>query len=101
MLVPKELYRHTLGGARVCNHVLPPFVVSSGVREDCLISSFLFDFVVKDVLNNGLFGLLKGGVGFHLGNKFFDLEYINNTVLLSVNVQALQHGLDDLVIKVS
>lgn len=67
--VIKELCRHMPGMVRVCDQLSPSFVVPSGVRQGCLVSPYLFNFVTEDVLLNALSRLLDGEVELLSGNK--------------------------------
>lgn len=50
------------GWVSVYDGLSPSLVVCSGVRQDCPISPFLFNFVIEDVLPNASCGLLEVGV---------------------------------------
>ena len=97
----KELYRHTSGRVRAYGQLSPPFAVTSGVRQGCPVSPFLFNFAIEDVLQNALSGLPNGGVELLPGNRVFDLEYADDIALLSDNTQAAQQALNRLAIEVS
>lgn len=101
MLVLKELYRHTSGRIRAYGQLSPPFVDSSGVRQDCTISQFIFEFVIEDVLRNVLLGLLNGGVELLQWNRGFNLKYADDIILRTCNAQSAQYALSRLVIEVS
>lgn len=81
------------GLVRVYGQLSPLFVISSGVRQGCPISSFLFNFVVKDVQQNAFSGPLDGRVELLSGNSFY-LEYAVDTDLLNDDAQAIQRTLD-------
>ncbi|MBM6549315.1 reverse transcriptase family protein [Streptococcus dysgalactiae subsp. equisimilis] len=97
----KALYAHTSGRVRAYGQLSPSFAVSSGVRQGCPISPFLFNFAIDDVLHNAISGLSDGGVELLPGNRVTDLEYADDIALLGDNPQATQNALDRLAIEVS
>ena len=50
----RPLYAHTTGKVRVYGQISQSFDTSSGVRQGCLVSPFLFNFVVDEVLHTAL-----------------------------------------------
>ena len=97
----RELYSHTSGRVRAYGQLSSPFAVSSGVRQGCPISPFLFNFAIDDVLQRALHGLEDGGVELLPGNRVLDLEYADDIALLGDNVESVQHALNRLAIEVS
>jgi exonuclease III len=97
----KALYTQTSGRVRAYGKLSPSFAISSGVRQGCPISPFLFNFAVDDILNRSLEGLTNAGVELLPGNRVLDLEYADDIALLSDNTQAIQNALNRLAIEVS
>ena len=95
------MYRRTSARVRAYGHVSQAFAVTSGVRQGCPISPFLFNFVIDDVLQNGLQGLQEHGVELLPGSKLSDLEYADDIVLLGDSTQAFQTALDRLALEAS
>ena len=48
--IPKALYSHTTGSVRVYGQLSRCFESSSGVRQGCPLSPFLFNFVIDDIM---------------------------------------------------
>jgi hypothetical protein len=97
----ESLYSHTLGRVRAYGKLSPPFAISSGVRQGCPISPFLFNFVMDDILQQTLCGRDAGGVELLPGNKITDLEYADDIALLGNNAQDLQETLNRLAFEAS
>ncbi|WP_432422665.1 reverse transcriptase domain-containing protein [Streptococcus dysgalactiae] len=97
----KALYQRTSGRVRAYGQLSPPFVVSSGVRQGCPISPFLFNFAIDDVLRNTFSGLTSCGIELLPGNRVTDLEYADDIALLGESAQAMQTVLNRMAIEVS
>ncbi|CAH8606212.1 unnamed protein product, partial [Dicrocoelium dendriticum] len=78
----RSLHSLTSGRVRAYGKLSPTFVVSSGVRQGCPISPFLFNFAIEDVLKNALGNSLNAGVELLPGNRVVDLDYADDIVLL-------------------
>ncbi|KAH9587822.1 ATP-binding cassette sub- A member 3 [Schistosoma haematobium] len=96
----KALYTNTLGRMRAYNHLSPLFHSSSGVRQGCPISPFLFNFAIDDILETALMDVSNGGVDLLPGERLLDLEYADDIVLPRDNAQAMQSALNQLAINV-
>ncbi|RTG89940.1 uncharacterized protein DC041_0008593 [Schistosoma bovis] len=94
----KALYKNTSGRVRAYNHLSPLFHSSSGVRQGCPISPFLFNFAIDDILETALMNVSNGGVDLLPGERLLDLEYADDIVLLCDNAQGMQSALNQLAI---
>lgn len=101
MSVPKELCHHTSDQVGVYDQISPSLAVSSGIRQECPLSLFLSSFIIKDALDNGLSGLLDGGVAFLPRNTILGSEYTDEVALLSGDAQTIQSASERLTIVVS
>ena len=97
----KVVYSQTSGKVRAYGEFSPAFKVTSGVRQGCPISPFLFNFAIDDILHKALLNVTNCGVDLLPGNRAVDLEYADDIALLSDNAQALQNVLNHLAIEVS
>ncbi|RTG89398.1 uncharacterized protein DC041_0008255 [Schistosoma bovis] len=86
----KALYTNTSGKAY--NH-LPPL-------QGCLISPFLFNFSIDNILETAPMGVSNGCVNLLPGERLLDLEYADDIVLLYDNAQAMRSALNQLAISV-
>ncbi|CAH8674745.1 unnamed protein product [Schistosoma haematobium] len=89
------LYTNTSGRVRAYNHLSPLFHSSSGVRQGCPISPFLFNFAIDDILETVLMNVSNGGVDLLPGERLLD-----DIILLCDNAQAMQSALNQLAINV-
>ncbi|CAH8534076.1 unnamed protein product [Schistosoma haematobium] len=96
----KTLYTNTSGRLRAYNHLSPLFHPSSGVRQGCPTSPFLFNFVIDDILKTALMNVSNGGVDLLPGERLLDLEYADDIVLQRDNAQAMQSALNQWSINV-
>ncbi|CAH8503536.1 unnamed protein product [Schistosoma rodhaini] len=96
----KALYTNTSGRVRAYNHISPLFHLSSGVRQGCPISPFLFNFAIDDILETAPMDVSNGGVDMLPGERLLDLEYADDIVLLCDNAQGMQSTLNQLAISV-
>jgi hypothetical protein len=97
----KSLYSHTSARVRAYGHLSPSFEVSSGVRQGCPISPFLFNFAIDDILKSALEGLDGCGVDLLPGDRLCDLDYADDIALLGDDTQAAQTALDRLAVEAS
>lgn len=82
---------------RVYNHFSPSFQSTSDVRQDCLVSSFLYKFLINDILETALKSVCCW-CRVVTCRKLFGLECGNDIVLYSKNTQAIQIALSQLAI---
>ncbi|CAH8499031.1 unnamed protein product [Schistosoma haematobium] len=94
----KALYTNTSGRERAYNHLSPLFYSSSGVRQGCPISPFLFNFAIDDILEKALVDVSSGGVDLLSGERLINLEYMDDIALLCDNAQSMQSALNQLTI---
>jgi len=67
------------------------FVVRQGVRQGGVLSPFLFNVYVDELLNE----LEMNGIGCHVCNQYFGcIMYADDLLLLSASVSGLQHMLE-------
>ena len=78
----KALYSTTTGQVRAYGSLSPQFDISSGVRQGCPASPFLFNFVIDAILQNALNGSHLEGVELLPGSRITDLEYADDIALL-------------------
>ena len=97
----KALYNTTTGQVRAYGSLSPQFDISSGVRQGCPASPFLFNFVIDAVLQNTLDEYYHGGVELLPGSRITDLEYADDIALLCEDTEAAQRVLDNLSVSVS
>ncbi|CAH8657151.1 unnamed protein product [Dicrocoelium dendriticum] len=97
----RALYSLTSGRVRAYGMLSPTFVVSSGVRQGCPISPFLFNFAIEDVLRNALSDSLNAGVELLPGSRVVDLDYADDIVLLGDDPQVVQLAFNRLTIEAS
>ncbi|CAI2733768.1 unnamed protein product [Schistosoma spindalis] len=96
----KALYTNILGRVRTYNRLCPLFRSSSGVRQGCPISPFLFNFAIDDILETALMDVSNGGVDLLPGERLLDLEYADDIVLLCENAHDMQSALNQLAVNV-
>ena len=99
----KSMYAHTSGKVRAYGQLSLTFNTTSRFRQGCLISPFLFNFVINDILHQTMderiISVLETG-------NFFDLEYVDDNagsfdsfeeakaILNDLNVAAGRYGLN-------
>jgi hypothetical protein len=94
----KELYSNSESRVRVYGKLTSPFVTSSGVRQGCPISPFLFNFVIDDIMKSALKDSYDFGVELLPGSKLTDIEYADDIALLGKTSESMQQLLDRLSI---
>ena len=77
------------------------FPTTSGVRQGCLISPFLFNFAIEDVLRNALCGFTEGGIELLPGSHVTDLDYADDIALLGEDPVFIQDALNRLALEAS
>lgn len=96
----KAMYLHTAGRVKAYGKLSQSFTVSSGVRQGCPLSPFLFNIAIDDIMQKALIGLRNDGVELLPGGRVFDLEYADDIVLVANSSQDMQRALDRLAIEV-
>ncbi|CAH8536091.1 unnamed protein product [Dicrocoelium dendriticum] len=96
-----SLYGLTLSRVRACGMLSPSFVFSSGVRQRCPFSPFLFNFAIEDVLKNALGDSLNAAVELLPGSRVVDLDYAGEIILLGDDPHIVQLALNRLAIEAS
>ena len=86
----RSLYANSRSRVRAYGNVSPEFTTTSGVRQGCPLSPFLFNFVVDTLLENALSSCEDSGIELLPGGKLSDLEYADDIVLLSEDPGKLQ-----------
>ena len=97
----QELHRHTTGKVRVYGTLSQEFAVTSGVRQGCPLSPFLFNFAIEEILENALNDLDTAGIELLPGNRLKHLDYADDIALLGDDPQVMQQALDRLVVHAS
>ena len=59
----KSMYAHTSGKVRAYGQLSRTFNTTSGVRQGCPISPFLFNFVIDDILHRTMDKRIISGIG--------------------------------------
>ena len=90
----KALYAETSGRVRVYGHLSDSFPTTSGVRQGCPLSPFLFNFVVDMIMDITLQGLDDAGVEYFPVENLTDLDYADDIVLLFDLHDSAQSALD-------
>ena len=90
MSILKVLYANPRGRVRVYGQLSPEFSISSGIRQGCPLSHFLFNFVIDSILQSSL--LVSGSCGVELlpGGCLTDMEYADDIALLGSNPSQIQ-----------
>ena len=99
------MYAHTSGKVRAYGQFSRNFNTTNGVRQDCPISLFLFEFVIDNILHGTMDKRIISGINILETGNFFDLEYADDIVcsfdsfeeaqatLIDLNVAAGRYGL--------
>ncbi|CAH8497241.1 unnamed protein product [Dicrocoelium dendriticum] len=97
----KALYAHSSGRVRVYGKLSPPFSITSGVRQGCPLSPFLFNFAIDEVMETAFAGHDLEGVELLPGERLLDLEYADDIALICDGSQTCQTALNRLALAVS
>lgn len=90
----KNLYSHTSGKVKAYRTFSASFAITSGVHQGCLISPFLFNFAIEDVVQRALENPQNCGIELLTGDRVTDLDYADYIALLGDDPQALQSALN-------
>jgi hypothetical protein len=86
----RSLYSNSESRVSVYGKQSKPFTTTSGVRQGCPISPFLFNFVIDDILTNALKDTQNFGVELIPGPNLTDIEYADDIVLLGKSEGVMQ-----------
>ncbi|CAH8430565.1 unnamed protein product [Schistosoma mattheei] len=86
----KALYSNTTGRVRAYGELSSELITSSGVRQGCPLSPFLFNFVVDVLLEITLSSSKFTGVELLPGGSLVDLEYADDIVLFGEDTDKMQ-----------
>jgi hypothetical protein len=92
----KTLYANSRGRVRVYGKLSPEFNTSSGVRQGCPLSPFLFNFVIDMIMEHSLPASNTCGVELLPGCSLTDMEYADDIALLGSDPSQLQVILNNL-----
>ena len=92
----KSRYAHTSRKIRAYGQLSRTFNTTSGVRQGCLISSFLFNFVIDDILHQTMDERLISGINVLEKGNSFDLEYADDIACSFDSLEEAQATLNDL-----
>ena len=92
----RALYAHTTEKVRVYGQLCQSFDTSSGLRQGCSISPFLFNFVMDEVMRTALAEHETAGVDLVMGERLCNLEYADDVVCLFDTAESAQLILDRL-----
>ena len=80
----------TRGCVKVYGDLSKSIPSGSGVRQACILSPLLFDFVIDEVMKQTLGDLQNPSVLSVIGEKFADLDYADDIVLLFEKEEEVQ-----------
>ncbi|KER19410.1 hypothetical protein T265_15549, partial [Opisthorchis viverrini] len=92
----KALYANSRGRVKVYGKLSPEFTTSSGVRQGCPLSPFLFNFVIDTITEDSLPASNTCGVEVLPGPPPTDIEYADDIAILGSNPVAMQTILNNL-----
>ncbi|KER29536.1 hypothetical protein T265_13343, partial [Opisthorchis viverrini] len=78
----KGLYTNSRNGVKVYGKLCPEFTTSTGVRQGCPLSPFLFNFVIDTIMKDALPASNACGVEVLPGPPLTDIEYADDIALL-------------------
>ncbi|CAE1253263.1 unnamed protein product [Acanthosepion pharaonis] len=89
----KAYYAHTRTKVRCYEEESDSFVVRTGVRQGCVLSLILFNYIIDWILENSIVGL--AGVRVCHDCSIPDLDYADDVAILSKFNAEVQHALDE------
>ncbi|KER20357.1 hypothetical protein T265_11075 [Opisthorchis viverrini] len=92
----RSLYSQTFGRVSVYGELSKSFRPQSGVRQTCPLSTFLFNFVIGEILRRTPEGLRNPGVRIASEENLVDLEYADDILLMFEEEKKAQVFLDEL-----
>ncbi|CAH8459438.1 unnamed protein product [Dicrocoelium dendriticum] len=96
----QALYARSTGRVMVYGKLPPPFNISIGVRQGCMLSPFLFNFAVDEVMEIAFTRHDLEGVELLPGERLLDLEYADDIALICDSSQTREAALDRLALAV-
>ena len=93
----KALYPHNTRRVRVYRQLSRCFELSSGVRQGCPLSPFLFNFEIDDIMKQPLHNSATRAPDADRNKMLFDLEYANDIVCYLESFTEAQTLLDSLI----
>ena len=76
----KSVYAHISGKLRAYGKLSRTFNSTSGVRQGCPISPFLFNFIIGDILHRTMNKRIISGINVLETGNSFDLKYADDIV---------------------
>nr|CAX82417.1 Retrovirus-related Pol polyprotein [Schistosoma japonicum] len=86
----QDLYSNTTCRVRAYGRLSSELITSSGVRQGCLLSPFLFNFIIDILLELTLSSSGFSGVDLLPGDKLVDVEYADHIVPLGEDAEKMQ-----------
>ena len=86
----KALYSNTTSRVRAYGELSYDFTTSSGVRQGCPLSPFLFNFIIDLLLEITLSSTEFSGIDLLPGGSLIDLEYADDIVLFGEDADKMQ-----------
>ncbi|CAH8658448.1 unnamed protein product [Schistosoma rodhaini] len=86
----KALYSNTISRVRAYGELSYDFTTSSGVRQGCPLSPFLFNFIIDLLLEITLSSTESTGIDLLPGGPLSDLEYADDIVLFGEDAGNMQ-----------
>ncbi|KER27485.1 LOW QUALITY PROTEIN: hypothetical protein T265_13775 [Opisthorchis viverrini] len=86
----KALHANFCGRVKVYGKLSPKFTTSSGVRQGCALSPFLFNFVIDAIMEDSLSASNACGVEVIPGSPLTDIEYADDMAPLGSGPVVMQ-----------
>ncbi|CAH8485715.1 unnamed protein product [Schistosoma margrebowiei] len=86
----KALYSNTTSRVRAYGELSSSFATSSGVRQGCLLSPFLFNFIIDLLMEITFSSTEFSGIDLLPGGPLIDLEYADDIVLFGEDSDKMQ-----------
>ncbi|VDO61486.1 unnamed protein product [Schistosoma margrebowiei] len=86
----KALYLNTTSRVRAYGELSSTFAASSGVRQSCPLSPFLFNFIIDLLMEITFSSTEFSGIDLLQGGPLIDLEYADDIVLFGENADKMQ-----------
>ena len=94
------MYTHTSGKVRACEQLSRTFNRTSGIRQGCSVSPFIFNFIIDDILHRSIDQRIISGISVLENGNFFDLKYADDIVCSFDSFEEAQATLNDLNVAV-